>query len=113
LFNRRENLYELFADATYNDEPVSRQAHGALTDSSPIEVFSNTLTSFLERGRTSSGLIYFESDRFRCEYDTVPLDSDDSGDEGGVSVWVSRNNPATDAKRSTFVEFFLKEKLYG
>ena len=38
------------------------------------------------------------------EYGTIPVDpSDDAGDEGGISDWVSLNEQATDPKSHTLV----------
>jgi len=37
------------------------------------------------------------------EYGTIPVDSDDAGDEGGISDWVSLNKQATDPKSHTLV----------
>ena len=38
------------------------------------------------------------------EYGTIPVDpSDDAGDEGGISEWVSLNEQATDPKSHTLV----------
>jgi len=39
------------------------------------------------------------------EYGTIPVDpSDDAGDEGGISDWVSLNEQATDPKSHTLVK---------
>jgi len=41
------------------------------------------------------------------EYGTIPVDpSDDAGDEGGISDWVSLNKQATDPKSHTLVRNF-------
>lgn len=46
------------------------------------------------------------------EYGTIPVDpSDDAGDEGGISDWVSLNKQATDPKshtlvRNSYIRFF-------
>ena len=38
------------------------------------------------------------------EYGTIPVDpSDDAGDEGGISDWVSLNEQVTDTKSHTLV----------
>jgi hypothetical protein len=41
------------------------------------------------------------------EYGTIPVDpSDDAGDEGGISDWVSLNKQATDPESHTLVRTF-------
>jgi hypothetical protein len=42
------------------------------------------------------------------EYGTIPVDpSDDAGDEGGISDWVSLNKQATDPKSHTLVRILF------
>ena len=41
------------------------------------------------------------------EYGSIPVDpSDDAGDEGGISDWVSLNEQVTDTKSHTLVGIF-------
>ena len=43
-------------------------------------------------------------------YGTIPVDpSDDAGDEGGISDWVSLNKQATDPNSHTLVKSLLQE----
>ena len=42
------------------------------------------------------------------EYGTIPVDpSDDAGDEGGISGWVSLNEQVTDTKSHTLVRILF------
>ena len=42
------------------------------------------------------------------EYGTIPVDpSDDAGDEGGISDWVSLNEQVTDTKSHTLVRILF------
>jgi len=61
------------------------------------------------RSKSSSfGLVYLQSHVFWGEYGTIPVDpSDDAGDEGGISGYVSLNTQATDPKSHTLVESLL------
>ena len=46
------------------------------------------------------------------EYGTIPVDpSDDAGDEGGISDWVSLNEQVTDTKSHTLVKNSLQDSL--